>query len=78
MPEAVQNMLILEYGTDESLQIIRERADELAAVLVEPVQSRDQNFNRLPFERTANAYEADILILTRGHIPHASEGHKLF
>jgi glutamate-1-semialdehyde aminotransferase len=25
MPEAVQNMLILEYGTDESLQIIRER-----------------------------------------------------
>ncbi len=44
MPEAVQNMLILDYGTDESLQIIRERAAELAAVLVEPVQSRRADF----------------------------------
>ncbi|WP_400080183.1 amino acid adenylation domain-containing protein [Winogradskyella sp. R77965] len=40
MPEAVQNMLILDYGTDESLAIIKERANEIAAVLVEPVQSR--------------------------------------
>jgi acyl transferase domain-containing protein len=36
----VQNTLILDYGTEESLQIIRERMDEIAAVLVEPVQSR--------------------------------------
>lgn len=36
----VQNTLILEYGTEESLQIIRDRIDEIAAVLVEPVQSR--------------------------------------
>src|SRR5690606_2662888 len=40
MPEAVQNMLILDYGTEESLQIIKERAHELACILVDPVQSR--------------------------------------
>ncbi|MBN8821438.1 MAG: amino acid adenylation domain-containing protein [Spirosoma sp.] len=49
MPEAVQNMLILEYGTDESLKIIRERAHELAAVLVEPVQSRRPEFVPIEF-----------------------------
>ena len=49
MPEAVQNMLILDYGTDESLQIIRERAHELAAVLVEPVQSRRPEFTPVEF-----------------------------
>ena len=49
MPEAVQNMLILEYGTDESLRIISERADELAAVLVEPVQSRRPEFQPIAF-----------------------------
>ncbi|HTL12185.1 MAG TPA: amino acid adenylation domain-containing protein [Bdellovibrionota bacterium] len=41
IPEShVENMLILEYGSDEALKVIRERAHELAAVLVEPVQSR--------------------------------------
>jgi len=49
MPEAVQNMLILDYGTDESLQIIRERAGEIAAVLVEPVQSRRPEFQPVDF-----------------------------
>ena len=49
MPEAVQNMLILDYGTEESLQIIRDRAHELAAVLVEPVQSRRPEFQPLEF-----------------------------
>lgn len=36
----VENTLILEYGDPKSLEIIRERLDEIAAVLVEPVQSR--------------------------------------
>lgn len=49
MPEAVQNMLILEYGTDESLKIIEERAGEIAAVLVEPVQSRRCDFQPIAF-----------------------------
>jgi len=49
MPEAVENMLILDYGTDETLKIIRERAHELAAVLVEPVQSRRPEFQPVEF-----------------------------
>ncbi|MFB2121332.1 amino acid adenylation domain-containing protein [Parapedobacter sp. 2B3] len=49
MPEAVQNMLILDYGTEESLRIIRERAHELAAVLVEPIQSRRPEFAPVEF-----------------------------
>ncbi len=44
MPEAVQNMLVLEYGTEESLKIIKARSKEIAAVLVEPVQSRRPEF----------------------------------
>lgn len=49
LPEAVQNMLILEYGAEESLQIIRERAADTAAVLVEPVQSRRPEFQPFAF-----------------------------
>ena len=39
-PESVSNMTVLEYGAPESLTWIREHATELAAVVVEPVQSR--------------------------------------
>jgi amino acid adenylation domain-containing protein len=49
MPEVVQNMLILDYGTEESLKIIAERAHELAAVLVEPAQSRRPDFRPIEF-----------------------------
>ncbi|WP_027568239.1 hybrid non-ribosomal peptide synthetase/type I polyketide synthase [Bradyrhizobium sp. URHA0013] len=38
--ESVSNMVVLDYGTAESLEWIRKNADDLAAVLVEPVQSR--------------------------------------
>ncbi|MEA9355707.1 amino acid adenylation domain-containing protein [Bacteriovorax sp. PP10] len=47
--EAVSNMIVLDYGTAESLQIIREMAGEVAAVLVEPVQSRRCNFHPVEF-----------------------------
>ncbi|WP_342648414.1 amino acid adenylation domain-containing protein [Mucilaginibacter sp. CSA2-8R] len=49
MPEAVQNMLILDYGTEQSLDIIRSRGHEIAAVLVEPVQSRRPEFQPVEF-----------------------------
>ena len=39
-PEHVANVMMLEYGSDESLRIIEENLDDLAAILVEPVQSR--------------------------------------
>jgi glutamate-1-semialdehyde aminotransferase len=49
MPESVQNILVLEYGTDASLAVMRERAGEIAAVLVEPVQSRRPDFQPREF-----------------------------
>jgi len=39
--EHVSNTLILDYGDERSLDIIREQADEIAAVVTEPVQSRN-------------------------------------
>ena len=49
MPSAVQNMLVLDYGTEESLEIIRDKAHQLAAILVEPVQSRRPEFRPIAF-----------------------------
>ncbi|TWR25885.1 amino acid adenylation domain-containing protein [Mucilaginibacter pallidiroseus] len=59
MPEAVQNMLILDYGTDETLRIIKERADEIAAVMVEVVQSRRPEFLPLDFLKELRTITAD-------------------
>ncbi|MEL0650000.1 amino acid adenylation domain-containing protein [Algibacter sp. TI.3.09] len=49
LSQSVQNVLVLEYGTDESLEIIRQRSHELAAVVVEPVQSRRPEFQPIEF-----------------------------
>ncbi len=38
--QSVSNAIVLPYGADASLEWIRQNAGELAAVLVEPVQSR--------------------------------------
>jgi len=40
MPEALQNMVVVDYNNPESLKILAEFADDLAAILIEPVQSR--------------------------------------
>ena len=40
MPAVFENILVLEYGADSALATIREYADEIAAVIVEPIQSR--------------------------------------
>src|SRR3954451_18220987 len=40
-PSMIEDVFVLEYGAPESLDIIRKHGHELAAVLVEPVQSRD-------------------------------------
>jgi amino acid adenylation domain-containing protein len=47
--ESVSNMIVLEYGTPESLTWIRQNAQELAAVLVEPVQSRHPALQPIEF-----------------------------
>lgn len=46
-----EHVLVLDYGTPESLEIIRQRAHELAAVLIEPVQSRRPDFQPVEFLR---------------------------
>lgn len=47
--ESVDNILVLDYGSPESLQVLRDHAHELAAVLVEPVQSRHPNLRPVEF-----------------------------
>ncbi|MBK1644841.1 hypothetical protein CKO25_09305 [Thiocapsa imhoffii] len=39
-PGSVGNVIVLEYGHDSALKIIEDIADQVAAVMVEPVQSR--------------------------------------
>lgn len=42
VPQAfADNAIVLDYGTEEALRVIEERADEIASVLIEPVQSAD-------------------------------------
>lgn len=48
---SVSNMIVLDYGTPESLEKIRAMASELAAVLIEPVQSRRCDFQPVEFLR---------------------------
>ncbi len=38
--DAVANAIILDYGTDASLEFIREHSNDIAAVIIETVQSR--------------------------------------
>jgi len=47
--EALANALILEYGDPHSLEIIASQANDIAAVLVEPVQSRRPGFQPRDF-----------------------------
>lgn len=47
--EKAANITVLDYGTDESLEWIRKNANELAAVIVEPVQSRHPNLQPVAF-----------------------------
>ncbi len=44
LPGMVQDILVLNYGTRESIELIKAYKDEIAAVLVEPVQSRRVDF----------------------------------
>lgn len=46
---AVGSVTVLPYGTDDSLEKIRAISGELAAILVEPVQSRRPGFQPLEF-----------------------------
>ena len=66
VPSMVENVLVLEYDSAASLEILKRHGHELAAVLVEPVQSRrpdlqPKEFLRTVREITANAGTALIM-----------------
>jgi glutamate-1-semialdehyde aminotransferase len=58
-PGVLQGMFgdvrVLDYGTPEALEFIRANAEDLAAVLVEPVQSRRPDFQPRDFLREVRA-----------------------
>ncbi|MFE4519562.1 MupA/Atu3671 family FMN-dependent luciferase-like monooxygenase [Kitasatospora sp. NPDC056783] len=49
---AVADLLVLRYGDPESLKVIEEHGDRIAAVLVEPVQSRHPGRRPVDFVRS--------------------------
>ena len=51
MPNTAENVVVLDYGTPETLKWLKDNASELAAVLVEPVQSRRPDFQPKEFLR---------------------------
>ena len=66
VPENIaKDVLVLEYGAQKSLDIIREHAHELAAVLVEPVQSRRLDLQPFEFLKDLRALtqEKDVALI---------------
>lgn len=59
------NAIVLDYGTPEALQAIREHAGEIAGVLVEPVQSADPQNQPREFLQTLRQLtrEHDIALI---------------
>jgi glutamate-1-semialdehyde aminotransferase/malonyl CoA-acyl carrier protein transacylase/acyl carrier protein len=51
----VTNVVVLEYGSDQSLEYLRTHADEIAAVLIEPVQTRHPEVKPFAFIRAVRA-----------------------
>ena len=63
--EKVENLLVLDYGTDDSLQTLEAEMPNLAAVLVEPVQSRHPDLQPREFlhalRRLTSAHGAALI-----------------
>ncbi|MBD2208301.1 aminotransferase class III-fold pyridoxal phosphate-dependent enzyme [Nostoc linckia FACHB-104] len=64
-PEKVENILVLDYDSPESLEILKSRADELAGVMVESVQSRRPEYQPKEFLQQLRKFteEADIALI---------------
>ncbi len=56
---AVENIILLDYGSPESLDWIRQNVNDVAAVIVEPVQSRRPELQPFEFLRTLRQITAD-------------------
>ena len=57
--QAAENIVVLDYGTAESLEYIRAHCGEFAAVMVEPVQSRHPNLQPREFLRELRKITAE-------------------
>jgi acyl transferase domain-containing protein/acetylornithine/succinyldiaminopimelate/putrescine aminotransferase len=55
----LSNVIVLDYGTSESLAWIRDNAGDVAAVLVEPVQSRHPSLQPVEFLREVRKITQD-------------------
>ncbi|NOK74173.1 MAG: hybrid non-ribosomal peptide synthetase/type I polyketide synthase, partial [Chloroflexi bacterium AL-N5] len=64
-PGIEENVIVLEYGSAQAIDTVREHAHELAAVLVEPVQSRRPDLQPKEFlhELRALTAETDIALI---------------
>ena len=62
---SVGNVIVLDYGEAESIDVIRRHADDIAAVLVEPVQSRRPELQPKAFLHALRALtrERDIVLV---------------
>jgi len=49
MPNTSENVVVFDYGTPETLSALKDRMDEFAAIVVEPVQSRRPDFQPREF-----------------------------
>ncbi|XWK66651.1 aminotransferase class III-fold pyridoxal phosphate-dependent enzyme [Tunturiibacter gelidiferens] len=59
------NVVVLEYGADASLEYIRKNASEIAAVLIEPVQTRNPGLQPIAFIKTVRQIteQAEIALI---------------
>jgi amino acid adenylation domain-containing protein len=59
------NVVVLEYGADASLDYIRKNAGEIAAVLIEPVQTRNPGLQPIVFIKTVREIteQAEIALI---------------
>jgi amino acid adenylation domain-containing protein len=59
------NVVVLEYGADASLDYIRKNAGEIAAVLIEPVQTRNPGLQPISFIKTVREIteQAEIALI---------------
>ncbi|MBR8830448.1 MAG: D-alanine--D-alanyl carrier protein ligase [Chroococcopsis gigantea SAG 12.99] len=83
LPSMLDNVMVLDYGTPESLEILRSRADDLAAIMVEPVQSRRPELQPVEFlrdirrltERSGTAFIFDEVVTGFRVHPGGAQAH---
>jgi len=65
MPNAVGQTIVLDYGVPEAIQAIKENKDNIAAILVESVQSRRPDFRPVDFVKELRRIcdDAGILLI---------------